>query len=643
MKHTKAISLLGLFLATILYVAINVLFNISSPEMRIDVTEDELYTLSEATRNTLQRIDEPVMFHFFFSGRLAREVPFYSSYRRRVRELLTEITEASNGKVVLHTYNPEPFSHDEDRAVRFGVQGIPLDQGKDLAYFGLVGTNSVDDIESIPFFQPERETLLEYDLVRMISALSNYEPTKVGVISSLPIMGDMQAQLQGGVLIPWAIANELQKYFELINLPQSIDSLPENIDLMMVVHPRKLNDRAIYELEQFLFRGGRAIFFIDPKAESDLSTNPSQTSSSAINLQRLFNHWGISIPDDKLIGDRSLALRINAGTAAQPVPAKYLLWLGVAPENMNQADPITSQLPGLNIATPGYLLREADSPLSIEPLITTSTNSAPIHPDETAGLRPDVLGILDRFIPDDNQYVIAARLSGSVTTAFEEGPPAALVVKDGSVPEQLVASDGAINVVVIADSDLLEERFWLQKQQFFGREMEEKIAGNADFIVNAIENLTGSDELLKLRSRGVSQRPFERIQSLEQEAEQQLQDKERELQDKLKETQARIVEMEGTSEDSVATAVGTATKINLTNDQRQTIEGLRQEMLSIRKQLREVQHMLRKEIDVLKFRIRFINIGLVPIAVLSIAALIWIVRRLRRRRSYIGHFGEKIS
>lgn len=164
MKHTKAISLLGLFLATILYVAINVLFNISSPEMRIDVTEDELYTLSEATRNTLQRIDEPVMFHFFFSGRLAREVPFYSSYRRRVRELLTEITEASNGKVVLHTYNPEPFSHDEDRAVRFGVQGIPLDQGKDLAYFGLVGTNSVDDIESIPFFQPERETLLESSL-----------------------------------------------------------------------------------------------------------------------------------------------------------------------------------------------------------------------------------------------------------------------------------------------------------------------------------------------------------------------------------------------------------------------------------------------------------------------------------------------
>ena len=635
MKRTPVVSITGLLLAAILYVATNVLFNVSAPELRLDVTEEGLYTLSDATRTTLKNIDEPVTLHFFFSERLGREVPFYSSYGRRVRELLTELSAAANGKIILHTYNPESFSDDEDRAVKFGVQGIPLDQDSELAYFGLVGTNSVDDIERIAFFQPERETLLEYDLVQMISALSDYEPTRVGVMSSLPIMGDMQAQLQGGVLIPWAIATELRKHFELINLPESIDFLPEDIDLMMVVHPRKMNDRAIYELEQFLFRGGRAILFVDPKAESDISTGPSQTSTSANGLQKLFDQWRISVPAGQLVGDRSMALRINAGTAAQPVPAEYLVWLGVSPENMNQGDPITSQLTGLNIATAGYIDRDTESPLTIEPLISSSKNSALISTEDVLGLRPDILGMLERFTADENQYVIAARLSGSVTTAFADGPPATLVSMGDPEPEQRMKSDGPINLVVVADTDLLEERFWLRKQQFFGRDVEEQIASNADLIVNAIGNLSGSDELLQLRSRGVSQRPFEKIKTLEQQAETQLQSKERALQEKLKETRARIAEMEGASNNAGITSGETKPIINLTNEQRIVVDALRQEMLLIRKQLRDVQRKLRENVEALESWLKFFNIGLVPIVVLIIAVLLWTIRAASRRRDYL--------
>ena len=202
LAQAGVISVTGLVVAAILFVAVNTLFDGSLPGARIDLTEDSLFTLSEGTHATLAKIDEPIEFHYFFSERLGREVPFYASYGRRVRDLLTEIATASGGKVVLHERHPESFSDEEDRAVSLGVQGVPVDQGGELVYFGLAGVNSVDDVELIPFFRPERENLLEYDLVQMIYALSNPEPTVLGVISSLPIMGDMRAQMQGRCVDP---------------------------------------------------------------------------------------------------------------------------------------------------------------------------------------------------------------------------------------------------------------------------------------------------------------------------------------------------------------------------------------------------------------------------------------------------------
>lgn len=642
MTRTGTVSLLGLSLAAILYVTVNTLFNVSAPAARLDVTEDGLYTLSPGTHATLAKIDEPVEFRFFFSERLGREVPFYASYGRRVRELLVEIAAASGGKVILHEHDPEPFSEDEDRAVSLGVQGIPVDRGGELAYFGLAGTNSVDDTELIPFFQAEREKLLEYDLAQMIHALSNPEPSVVGVMSSLPIMGDMRAQMQGGALVPWAIAKQLKTNFNVINLPESIDTLPAAISVMMVVHPRAMSKRAVYELEQFLFRGGRSMLFIDPKAESDLSLGPDSISTSASGIQALFEKWGIEVPEGKLVGDRSMALRINAGSAARPVPADYLVWLGVSGDNMTQDDPVTSQLPALNLASTGFIIRESDSPLAMQPLISSSQNSSPIGAEEVRGSRPDILGLLDKFKPDNNAYVIAARLTGDVTTAFSNGPPPRTIKKTEEElasdpdPPQLMKSDGPINIILVADSDLLDDRFWLRKQQFFGREVEEQIAGNADFVINALGNLAGSDELLRLRSRGVSQRPFDRVRKLQHQAERRLQDTERELQNKLKETQGKVAELEGVQTVKDAVTGELKVEVSLTSKQRSEVEALRREMLTIRKQLRAVQRSLREDVERLETWLQFVNIGLVPIIVSAIAIVLGTVRIARRRRNYIG-------
>ena len=634
-------SLTGLLLAAVLYVAVNTLFNVSAPELRFDVTEEDLFTLADGTQAILARIDEPIELHFFLSSHLAREVPAYASYGLRVRELLSEIEAASGGKVILREHDPKPFSRGEELAVSFGVQGVPIESGGDLAYFGLAGTNLVDDTETVPFFQPEREMLLEYDIARMIHALSDPEPTVVGVMGSLPVMGDMHAQAQGGVLVPWAIARHLKDGFDTIHLPESIDDLPASIDVMMVVHPRAMTDRAIYELEQFLFRGGRALLFVDPRAESDTSVGPDAASSSAGGLRPLLETWGIEVPDRRLVGDRSMALTINAGTAARPVPAEFLVWLGASAEYLAQDDPVTARLPVLNLAGAGSIRRAEGSPLNIEPLIVSSRDSGPIDVDAVRGMRPDVLGLLDRFRPDGDVHVIGARLTGEVATAFPDGPPPRAVPRSAAElaadpdPPQLMRSRRAINVILVADADLLADRFWLRKRQFFGRDVEEAIAGNADFVVNALGNLAGSDALLKLRSRGVSQRPFERIRALERDAESRFREKERELQDKLRETQEKIAGLEGVRATEDALTGERRVVVSLTDGQRAEVEALRGQMLSIRGQLHAVRRSLREDVESLEAWLQFANIGLVPIVLSGVAILVGLIRIARRRRYHL--------
>lgn len=618
--------------------AINTLFSVWAPATRLDVSEHKLYTLSQGTYRILKNIDEPVVLHFFFSERLGREVPFYASYSRRIQELLVEIVAVSNGRVILNEHNPEPFSQAEDLAVLHGIQGIPVAQDGELSYFGLSGINTVDDIELIPFFQTEREKLLEYDLLQIISTLSNAKPAVVGIMSSLPIMGDMNAQMQGRPMVPWAIAKKIKNNFDVINLPASIDDLPREIDVMMVVHPQKMSLRSIYELEQFLFRGGRAMIFIDPKAESDLSSGPDSVSSSTSTMQFLLNQWGIEVPEGQLLGDKSMALKINAGSAAQPMPAEYLVWLRVSAENMNQDDPVISQLPDMNFASAGFIIHKQDSPLIFEPMVTSSFNSSVIPVEKVRGMRPNILGLLEEFKPDKHSYVIAARLKGSATTAFFEGPPERNISKtpeelanDADLP-QLIESKKSMNIILVADADLLEDRFWLRKQQFFGRDVEEQIASNADFVVNALGSLTGSDELLTLRSRGVSQRPFEKVKELQQQSAALLEEKERDLQDKLKNIQKDIAQFGGVNTIKDKASNKLKVELFLTEDQRAELEIQRREMLSIRQQLRKVKHSMREEVEQLEWSLQFLNIALMPIIVSTVALLFGFLRVNRRRR-----------
>ncbi|MBL8704129.1 MAG: Gldg family protein [Rhodospirillales bacterium] len=628
-------SLIALGLAAILFVAVNMLAQVLFTGARLDLTKDKLFTLSPGTRAILGRIDEPVTLRYFFSERLGREIPAYAAYGKRVDDMLSEFAANARGRLIVERVDPQPFSDAEDRAVALGMQGVPIDQGGESVYFGLSGANSTDDKETIAFLQPERERFLEYDLARMVQSLANPKRKVIGLISDLQIEGDMMAMMRGMPSQPWYILETLRSMFEIRTLGSDIDRVPEDIDVLMLAHPKSLQEKGQYAVDQFVLRGGRAIVFVDPYAESEAG-RPRQMGggASASDLPRLFEAWGIDMLKDKVAGDRANARRVNAGVPGRVVPAEYPAWLLMRQGNINRDDPLMSNIGQVNMASAGILKKRVGAPTTFEALITTSPQSAPIDVAQLSSGpngQPDVLGILRGFKPAMEGLVVAARISGDVSSAFPDGPPkpkegetpAPAKPDDKPLPAHLAKSQKPINVIVVSDTDLLNDWAWVQVQEFFGQRLAVPSANNADMVANALDFLAGGGELMGLRGRGTSARPFEVVRNLEANAEAQLRGTERELRDKLTEVQKNLREAE---------AGDKATQASLSPQQAQTIEKFRAEMLDIRKQLREVQLALRRDITRLENTLRFVNIGLVPIVIAVIALVVAGIRVARRRR-----------
>jgi ABC-type uncharacterized transport system involved in gliding motility auxiliary subunit len=633
-------SLIALGLAAILFVAVNMLAQVLFTGARLDLTKDKLFTLSPGTRAILGRIDEPVTLRYFFSERLGREIPAYAAYGKRVDDMLGEFAANARGRLIVERIDPQPFSDVEDRAVALGMQGVPIDQGGESVYFGLSGANSTDDKETIAFLQPERERFLEYDLARMVQALANPKRKVIGLISDLQIEGDMMAMMRGMPSQPWYIMDTLRTMFEVRTLGSDIDRVPEDIDVLMLAHPKSLQEKGQYAVDQFVLKGGRAIVFVDPYAESEAG-RPRQMGGggTSSDLPRLFEAWGLDMLKDKVAGDRANARRVNAGVPGRVVPAEYPAWLLMRQGNINRDDPLMSNIGQVNMASAGILKKRIGAPTTFEALITTSPQSAPIDVAQLSSGpngQPDVLGILRGFKPAMEGLVVAARLSGDVSSAFPDGPPkpkegetpppaqpAAAKPDDKPLPAHVAKSQKPINVIVVSDTDLLNDWAWVQVQEFFGQRLAVPSANNADMVANALDFLAGGGELMGLRGRGTSARPFEVVRNLEANAEAQLRGTERELRDKLTEVQKNLREAE---------AGDKTTQASLTPQQTQTIEKFRGEMIDIRKQLREVQLALRRDITRLENSLRFINIGLVPIVIAVIALVVAGIRAARRRR-----------
>jgi ABC-type uncharacterized transport system involved in gliding motility auxiliary subunit len=613
---------------------------------RLDLTAERLYTLSPGTRHTLARIDEPITLRFYYSTRLGDEVPSYGVYAQRVRELLDQYVAAAHGKIRLEIYNPQAFSDVEDRAVAFGLKGVPLDAQGEQVYFGLAATNSTDDQQVVAFFAPDRERFLEYDLTKLIHALAFPKKTVVGLMTPLPLEGDMMAMMRGRPSQPMTVIEQLQQLDQVKTLASDIGVIPADIDVLMLVHPQKLSETTLFAVDQFVLKGGKALVFVDPLSEYQVS-HPSQLnppgSPTASNLERLFKSWGFEVPANIVAGDRRAAQRVGVPVPGRGTrPLDYIAWLDLKSANLNRDDMITADLSHINMASSGIIEPLDGAKTTIEPLITTSPDSTKIAAEKLVGL-PDVAGLLAQFKSDNKRYILAAQVTGTVDTAFPDGPPKsepATEKPDASDPPDsdtskseaspTAGADWAktsaepINIVVVADTDMLDDRFWVQSQDFFGQRVIIPTANNGDFVANAIEVLAGGNDLVGLRSRGTSARPFDVVNEIQRDAQERYSAEERALQQKLKDTQAKLAELTGKDRGNAPAT--------LSPDQVKAIEEFRTDMLLTRRQLRDVQAALRSDIGRLRHWLEFLDIALIPIIVAIAAVVLGVIRLMRRGR-----------
>ena len=618
----------GLVIALALFLAINVISNQALTSLRLDVTENNLYTLSDGTRNILDRISEPITIRLYYSVKQFAAVPQLLNYGKRVRDMLEEYVAAGHGKLRLLVIDPEPFSEAEDEAVSFGVRQMALSAAGDVGYLGIVGTNSTDDQEVLPLLSPEREDAFEYELTKLVYQLADPKKRVIGIISTLPVFAPppdpMTGQASGADWTSFVLLRELN---ELRELTLDVDTIDADIDTLILVHPKDLSRKTQYAIDQFVLGGGKAIIFVDPMAEQDATApdpeRPGVLPELGSDLQLLFEKWGIRQVPEKIIGDPSSAVRVSFRTQGGPQEVEYLPWLQLQGDTLNQEDFITNELNVINVGTAGALEVIEGSTLSHVPLIKAASTSGLLERDAIIFVR-DPSGLLESFVADVDEHVIAMRISGPAETAFPEGRPLDDTEKRAPQDDKfLAASDAPINLVVVADTDLLADRFWVRFSSFAGMRIPEAFANNADFLVNAVDNLGGNDDLISLRSRGKYTRPFQVVQEIQREAEAQFRDRERALQQKLAEAEQKLTELQTQQGES---------DILLTPEQRTEIEKFRHEQLKTRKELRAVQHDLQRNIERLGTTLKFVNTALVPLLI-TLLAIVVSIYTARARRS----------
>ncbi len=606
---------LALALLAVGFVSFMALNNLLFGGLRIDLTENRMYTVSEGTREIIDSIEEPIDLYFFFSDKATRDVAPLRSYARRVRELLEEYARHADGRIRLQVIDPVAFSEAEDQAAQFGLQAVPLDAGGEQVYFGLAGSNAWGEQQLIPFFQPEREEFLEYELSKMLASLVAAKKPVVGVVSGLQINGGFD-MMSSQPTPPWVVMEQLQQGFEVRNLPLTGDAIDEDVTTLMVVHPAGLPDSMQYAIDQFVLKGGKAIVYVDPYCESSrASGNPmleQGAPESASSLPRLFRAWGVDFAPDKVVGDAATALQISV--AADQPPVAHLGFLGLGVEQISREDVVSGSLESINLGMAGALAPAAGASTHFEPLLQSSAQSALLEAMQVQ-MNRDPAVLLKGFAPTGERYTLAARIGGPAKSAFD-GPQV-----EG---REHVGEAQDINVIVVADADLLADRFWVQVQDFFGQRTATAWADNAAFAQNALENLSGSSALIGIRSRGRYSRPFELVQRIRLGADAKYRESAELLQQRLDETEQQLAELQRNRQES--------NQLALSPQQEQALARFQDEKLRIRKQLREVRLKLDQDIERLGMALKVLNIVVMPL-VLTLALFGWHRWRVRRRRA----------
>jgi|AntRauTorcE11898_2_1112593.scaffolds.fasta_scaffold00230_15 ABC-type uncharacterized transport system involved in gliding motility auxiliary subunit len=612
-------SVAGIALAGVLFVAVVLIADTLLVGARVDLTEDGLYTLSDATHSIVEELDEPIELTFYFSSDAAEGVPFVRQYAQRVRELLEEYEALSGGRIEVRTVDPKPLTEARDRAMEHGLEPVPSGTGDNARLFlGLVATNSTDGVEVIEFFEPERERFLEYDISRLVWSLMNPDPPVVGVMSRLDITESYNPSTREPIPA-WAVLDRIKEFAEVREVDTPTTAIDPDIDVLMLVHPRDYRESTLYAVDQYLTHGGRAAVFVDPVA--DTASGPTRDHPegrlSASDPGPLLNAWGVDVTLDHAVADPRNGLVVSTGEGRQTVHPGLL---GITRAGLAKQDVITATIERVVFGSPG-VITDAGAGMDVTPLVQAAPSAGVLPAERFVGLE-DPAELARGLKPLGRPLTVAARLRGDLRSAWPDGPPSG-----GEPPAEghRDAAPGPANMVLFADTDVLSDRLWVSERRQGQQRVREAFAGNGDMVANAVENLLGSDALIGIRGQGTSARPFTRVEKLQQEAANQFREKEREVREALEETEQRLEALRSGRQEGEGGVI-------LSAEQQRELEAQRERRNRLRRELREVRQRLDARIEALGDRLRLLNIVAVPGVVALVALLVFGVRRRRRRR-----------
>ena len=601
----------------------------SSLPVRLDATAGSIYSLSPGTKALLGKIEEPITLDLYFSKDASGLPIRYKNYATRVQEMLRQYVRSSGGKLQLNVINPRPDTPEEETAVAAGLSPQISQQGGEQFFFGLVVTQA-DQQKNLPAFNPQREPFLEYDLSKLIHTVQQFEKPKLGLLTSLPLKGASQQEMRMAMMMRQPpqpgqfVVSEWEQSFDLVSIEPTATELPAGLDALAVVHPQNVSEKLQFAIDQFIL-GGKPVFLaLDPASQhfkrqggqqAMFGGGPQPNVSS--DLRTLLDAYGVSYDPQKLVGDLENGTDLQNPQTRQV--ARYPTWLSLRKEFFNTKAQPTASLNSVLFVEAGAVAAKPGSSLTFTPLIETSAQSGEID-----GMMTQFAGAdeLHRQITPSGKKTVAALVTGKFKTAFPNGAPKDPPPADdknaepktppatstpASTQDSLKESTGSSTLFIVTDTDWLFDDYSIEKYNFLGQTAVQPLNDNLGFAANSMEYLGGSQDLISIRGKGSSLRPFNVVREMEVEAQKKYQEKLTRLEARLQEVQTKLSELQGKKTEG--------NRLVATPEMTKAIEDFRKQQAQLSGERREIRRALREDIDSLENRLLVLNLLSTPLLV----------------------------
>lgn len=590
--------------------ALNAVLAVAMPGIRVDLTQEGLYTISPGMRPLLLSLDEPVRIDVYWTRRAGEGAPQIRAHAQRVIEFLREVESLSRGTVEVRIIDPAPFSDAEDEARAAGIAALSVDGVGGTLMLGATVSGPTDRRETLAYISPDRESFLEYDIATAIATVGRARKGRIGLLSGMPLAVPVRQDPSGppGAPREMATVTELKRLFDVVEIEPTAVQLPDRLDALMLVQPRSLGEPMLRAVDSWIVDGKPTVILADPYAETDSSLDAKAMGASRSGTTYdlpLLQAYGVDIPRDMVVGDQAFATRVqfptpNGGTRA----IDYLAWLSLDRSALNPEEPLVGGISAVNLMSAGAIVPARGSALSITPILSSSDRSELIQTLKI-GFFGDPEQLLRDMKPDGQRRTLAARIAGPVRSPF-------------------TGREGRISLVLIADADLLADMTWLAPQRSGDSLTARAISDNGPLIVNAAELATGDGALASLRGRGQYRRPFAAVEAMRKSAEARYVAREKDLQREIRIAEMRVAQLAREPGEE-------STSVVLSPQQQADLAQANRSLLDMRRELRQVQFRLREDIDALGLRVLVANAILWP-ALVAGAAAAWYLLRGRTAR-----------